>query len=303
MTRRVVFALIVTLVSGVAVQAAQVIEVAAQAAQYPFEQIETPFKGARLFSPNISTPKTSIVMLHGSEGGSHYAGDSQAATYAMLGYRVLRYCYFDCGRGITGPRETLRGVNAEGALAAVKWLRELPGGNGKVAVFGVSRGAEFALILGAMNHGPGEKPDAIIAHAPSDVFAGPVNWDWFEVACWLCRPGTACAVDADFDWNARCGPDDPRLVDFEIAAFRVGGRDVRSGTRIEIEKYDGPLMITVGEKDEIWPAQQTRNIDKTLREAGRKPEIHYFPEGGHGLRGADEVRRVNLLLNFLERIP
>jgi dienelactone hydrolase len=275
----------------------------AMAATYPLEKIETPFVGSRLYTAATADLKTSIVILHGSEGGSSYNGDPEAMMLSMLGYRVLLFCYFDCGRGMTGPRQTLRDVNAEDVLAAVEWLRGLPGGNGKVVVYGFSRGAELAMIVGSLTFTSVNRPDALVAHAPSDLFTGPFNWDWMEVACWLCRDGTACAVEDDFDWNPRCGPDDPRKIDHEIAAFKVGGKSIATGTRIEIEKYEGPILITVGEKDEIWPASQTHNIDKTLRAAGRTPEIHYFPEGGHGLRGADEIRRVNLLLDFLERVP
>lgn len=71
----------------------------------------------------------------------------------------------------------------------------------------------------------------------------------------------------------------------------------------EIEKYDGPLLITVGEKDEVWPGDQARRIEITLKTAKRSPEINYFPNEGHSFRGSDEISRRELVLDFLQRVP
>jgi dipeptidyl aminopeptidase/acylaminoacyl peptidase len=87
------------------------------------------------------------------------------------------------------------------------------------------------------------------------------------------------------------------------SAWRINGINIPNFKRIEIEKYDSPVLITVGEKDEVWPVEQTKNIEKTLRTAGRHPEIHYFPNQGHMFRGADEISRRELVLDFLQRVP
>ncbi|MBK9324447.1 MAG: dienelactone hydrolase family protein [Bdellovibrionaceae bacterium] len=81
------------------------------------------------------------------------------------------------------------------------------------------------------------------------------------------------------------------------------GKNISAGTRIEIEKYDGPILITVGENDEVWPVDQTRKIEATLKTANRKPEIHYFSGQGHNFRGAAEIDRRNLVTDFTQRIP
>lgn len=276
------------------------------ASSYPVLTEKTPFPGSRLYVANVAFKNTSIIMLHGSEGGSELFNDLEANVLATQGYSVLVLCYFDCNRLLTGPRETLKDVEATRVLEAVSWLRARARSNGKVVVYGFSRGAELAMITGSLARTAADRPDAIIGHSPSDVFNGAWNWNWKEPACWLCKAGVGkcseASPESDFRWNPACG-DDPDLIDHSLSAWKINGKAVRDSQHIEIEKYDGPILITSGEKDEVWPVAQTRRIEATLKKAGRKPEIHYFPEGGHSLKGADEIRRRELVLDFLSRVP
>jgi pimeloyl-ACP methyl ester carboxylesterase len=249
----------------------------------------------------------SVVLLHGSEGGSAPYLDAEAAVLASQGFNVLVLCYFDCQRGLTGPRQILKNVEATLVLDAVAWLRKLATSNGFVVVYGFSRGAELALVAGSLDATPANRPDALIAHSPSDVFNGPVTWDWFEPACWICRRGPGLCPpgtpDSEFDWNLSCGEDkNPALVDFTLSAWLLNGKNVRAGERIQVEKFRGPVLLTVGLQDEIWPAEQTKRVEDTLRAVGTKVQAKYFPNGRHSLSGKDEADRQQLVLEFLERI-
>lgn len=271
---------------------------------FPFQGQANPFPGSRLYVPTDGLPHTSLVMLHGSEGGSNFAGDIEATLWAATGYRVLLLCYFDCGRFLTGPRKSLIDVEAHLVLDAVQWMRSQSESNGKVVVYGISRGGELAMIAGSLDTTPQNKPSALIAHSPSDQFNGPYNWDWNEPACWLCSKGFGrCRQLTEYIWNPACGGRDPNTLPFDESAFLVNGRKVASGTSIEVEKFDGPIFISVGEKDEVWPSEQTHRLEARLKTAGRHPEVHYFPNGGHGLRGPDELKRRDLMLDFLQRLP
>jgi dienelactone hydrolase len=273
------------------------------ATPYPIVFDTPPFSGSLVFRPNDSRAHISIVMLHGSEGGSARSTNAEASLLAAQGFVVLSLCYFDCGRGLTGPRATLKNMEATIVLDAVKWLREQPQSNSKVVVYGLSRGAELAMVTGSLDAGK-RMPDALIAHSPSDTFNGPINWDWYEPACWICKTATcnATSPDSDYRWNPSCGPDDPTTIDRSKSAWLVNGASVSSGTRIAIEKFKGPILITVGEKDEIWPVDQTRRIEATLKTVGRPAEVYYFPGAGHKFNGADEIRRRELVLDFLTRV-
>lgn len=286
---------------------------AAQAAPVPYPVVKdsSPFTGSRFYRPAQLPPGEtkikSVVMLHGSEGGSEPLIDAEANVLATLGYNVLVLCYFDCNRGINGPRQILRNVEATLVLDAVAWMRKLPTSNGFVAVYGFSRGGELAMVAGALASTPENKPDALIAHTPSDMFNGPVTWDWFEPSCWLCRRGQGqCpegSPNSEFEWNLTCGRDkDPALVDFTLSAWLINGKQVRAGERIPVEGYNGPVLLTVGMKDEIWPADQTKRIEKTLQAGGRKVQARYFPNGAHKLEGADELERKQLVIDFLDRL-
>nr|WP_288588656.1 prolyl oligopeptidase family serine peptidase [uncultured Methylobacterium sp.] len=52
---------------------------------------------------------------------------------------------------------------------------------------------------------------------------------------------------------------------------------------IAIERYAGPLLISHGEADRLWPVEQTRRLEARLLAHGRVPEMHYYPGEGHGL--------------------
>ena len=288
---------------------------AAQSAgnDYPAFRELHPFPYSRYFIPNPNTPaaqesRTSILMLHGSEGGSVPYIESEATILATQGFSVLVFCYFDCGRGLTGPRQTLKDIDTATVTRAIAWLRSQPSSNGNVVLYGFSRGAELALVIASRSGAPNEEvPTAVIAHSPSDLFNSSWNWSWRDPACWLCRRGAGQCRDnaprSEFQWNPACGPDDETRMDFSQSAWLIDGQPVRAGTRIPIERYQGPILITVGEQDTTWPVDQTRRIEHTLRAAGRQPQVHYFPEAGHVFGYQDENLRRQIVFDFLRTLP
>lgn len=281
---------------------------------YPITWNSNPFPGSRFYSPNDTEKHPSIILLHGSEGGSLPYLDPEANILATQGYAVLVLCYFDCGRGLVGQRKTLKEVNPQIILDAVAWLRSQSKSNGKVVVYGFSRGAELTMITGSLPTTPANRPSALIAHTPSDTFNVPYNWAWEDTACWLCKAGIGqcpeihfpvkrAKLRGDYEWNPGCGPDDPNHFDDSQSAWILNGKNVPADTRIAIENYDGPILIIVGEKDEMWPVDQTRRIEATLKKAGRTPEVHYFPNGGHIFGKEDEMKRLEIVGEFLKRVP
>lgn len=283
------------------------LELAGQSSEIAYPVIRTahPFPGSRYFVPNPSGSHTSVVMLHGSEGGSVPYIESEATILAAQGFAVLTLCYFDCSRGLIGPRRTLKDVEARIVLEAVSWLRSQPYSNGRVAVYGFSRGAELALVAASLDAGPQERPTGVIAHSPSDRFNSFFNWSWREPSCWICRTASCNTPPPGplYTWNPSCGPDDETRMNFSQSAWLVSGQNVPSGTRIPVEKYDGPVLLTVGEQDEVWSPDQTRRVEATLRAGGREPEVHYFAGARHVFGGDDENRRRALVLDFLKRLP
>ncbi|MDO9182182.1 MAG: dienelactone hydrolase family protein [Bacteriovorax sp.] len=277
------------------------------ASTFPVVRSITPFSGSRFYLPNNSNKHTSIVMLHGSEGGSERYADMEANVLATQGYAVLVLCYFDCNRISSLPKQTLTNIEATIVLDAVRWLRTQSLSNNKVVFYGYSRGGELSIITGSLDMTADNRPNGIIAHSPSDVFVGPWNGGWKEHACWLCTAGiNKCSEKSpksDYQWNPLCGiNNDKNKMDFTKSSWLISGINILVKKRIEIEKYDGPILITVGEKDEVWPVDQTKRIEKTLKDAGKKPEVHYFAKEGHSFLWDAELKRKEMVLDFLQRI-
>ncbi len=155
--------------------------------------------------------------------------------------------------------------------------------SGKVGLYGVSRGAEHALLvtsLMARDEVP-ELPDAVAVHAPSDVICGAfIGANWRDTG----DPG----------WQAW----DPALR----AWTWKGASDALLPTMpIEIERYVGPLLLTRGANDTMWSADLTRRLEARLRLHGRTPEVHVLPSQDHAPMDAGENAYHRCLIDFLHR--
>ena len=222
----------------------------------------TPFPGSHLYTPGDGKPHPAILMLHGSEGGDAGYSDLQAIALAKQGFTVLAFDYFGKSEGL--PKE-LANVEIHRAVDAAHWLAGTPDVDGKkVGLFGVSRGAEQALLLASL-----EKDDktfaAVAAHAPHATVVGSYD------------PKTGGPVMADGK---------------EAPAWLVDGKPKPNGA-IEIEKYQGPVFLSHGTADELWDAGQTRALERRLERNGKRAEVHLYPGEGHvfGFRaGIDEQK-------------
>jgi dienelactone hydrolase len=271
----------------------------------------TPFAGSTLFRLNDGRRHLSLILLHGSQGGSDPEFAWYARLWSKLGYAVLAYCYFDCGREPQAVPDTLKNVETSTVLDAVAWLRRQSFSDGTVAVFGFSMGGELALIVGTLDGGDGE-PDALIAHSPGQFFDPPFNPNWVRPNCWTCTGQCKTKApqhpDPNFTWHPQCGRDTPATLDYEKSGWLVHGMSTPSGTRIPIEKIDKPVLLIQGEEDTAWHGRgQTHDIEASLRKSGKPPMSYYFPGAGHDFAGtADmgcEMRLVQAYLRNLDHAP
>jgi dienelactone hydrolase len=269
----------------------------------------TPFAGSKLFRPDDGRRHLSLILLHGSEGGSDPEFGWYANLWSKLGYAVLAYCYFDCDRKSDALPASLKNVETSGVLDAVEWLRRQPFSDGKVAVFGFSMGAEMALIVGSLDGGQ-RLPDALIAHSPGQFFDPPFNPNWVKPSCWTCvgqcKTTAPRAPDPNFKWHPSCGADTPDTLDYAKSGWLTQGKSVASGTRIPIEKFGGPILLIQGEDDTAWQGRgQTRDIEASLEKSGKSPTTYYFPDAGHDFAGTPdmgcEMQLVQAYLQKLER--
>jgi dienelactone hydrolase len=125
----------------------------------PTREEPLPFPGA-LLVPDQPGSFPAVVVLHGSEGNLYHS-QVIAESLAKKGFMALALCYFGCPQ----TPEKLQNINLEQVIQAVDYLRNRPDVRPEaIALLGISRGAELALIVGALD------PDV---HAVISVMGSP----------------------------------------------------------------------------------------------------------------------------------
>jgi dienelactone hydrolase len=200
------------------------------------------------FSPaDVSTKKPGVLIFGGSEGG--LSGTTEAAQLASLGYPALAVAYF----AEPGLPANLLNVPLEYFVGALTWLSQQPGVDpAHMVAYGVSRGSEAALLLGAdfpnIVHG-------VVALVPS---------------AWVNCSFPSCNGAA---WTVKGRP-----IPFDGPA---SGEEAL----IPVSKIQGPIFIDCGDDDAVWTSCQYSNrIEAEL--ATGFPYLHpmlEFPDAGHGI--------------------
>lgn len=234
-------------------------------------------RGWMMLAPKGVAKAPGVVLLHGS--GGRFSGWTYLEAYdlAASGFVAMPFGY-SVGGDVWFAGDIVDVDLYETALA-IRALRRHPAVDGRVGLYGVSRGAEHALLLAGLMAGDPEAapdlPDAVAVHAPSDVVVRAFVADRFHPKV-----------------NA---PDDDRLA----WTWKGSTEGLAEGTPIPIERYPGPLHISHGEKDELWEVGRTRRLEARLLAAGRAPEVDYYPEQGHGFYGEDMNVARSRLKDFL----
>ncbi len=260
------------------------------------------FAGALFASLPGAGKRPAIIVLGGSEGGS-YTARLMTPKLASHGFAVLGLPYYSPpGYGSSGatPPElpslpaAFADIPVNRLQQARDWLAAQPNVDAsRIAVYGVSKGAEFALI--ASTRMPWIK--AVVAVVPSDVV-----WEgWGKGAEKGDRPS--------FSWNGEPLPYVPYL-DFasEFDGYRTNtpvivrrpqdrGRaanpDRVPAARIPVERYAGPVLLVAGGDDQLWDSggmaaniQAARNKAQVAQVAQALiTQTLIYPDAGHLISG------------------
>jgi len=274
-------------------------------------ELSTPFNGSTLYVPNDGKIYSGIVMLHGSEGGSLPYASREAQFLAANGYAVLAFCWYNCLKNpILSPMDPLENVELRKTIEAIRWLKNssyVKGG--KIALLGWSRGGEQAVLLGSISDSI-NLIDAIAVHTPSDTVVSGFAWAGLDKRCWICTSLDLACFNASEDlglwdwpnltWNLACGAR-PKLPS-DTQSWILDGQPIQIGQSIEIEKFRKPVFITVGDKDELWDHQKSVRIRERLESFGQPVDLHVFPGEFHNFSNANENKRHQLLINFLNDV-
>ena len=222
------------------------------------------------------TPRGGIVCLHGSEGGWAGWNDLTCALFAANGFAALSRNYTPNVRWLTHP--DIDDVPLEGTQNALAAMRaEMAPFGCRLGLFGVSRGAEQALLLAQLlvEDGCPEVPDAVAVHAPPDA-----TWPAFIVADFqTARPWAGDRARPAWSWH------------------RTHER-TQPGTQLGTRPVPYPVFIAQGTKDMTWNAEMARVLSDRMAAHGCRPETHFFEDEGHIFRAPARNREWQLMVDF-----
>lgn len=247
--------------------------------------------GGLLFTAATGSRLPAIITLGGSEGGGEVAR-LIALRFAARGFAALSLPYYSpdhgLGQDLPGLPRDFVDIPIERLQHAYDWLAlEARVDVGRVGLWGVSKGAELAL-LGAVSFG---WVRAVAAIVPSDVV-----WEGFGTSV------SAAGVTSSFSQGAAGLPFLP-YVDMRQAQARLRAgerdalrrahdqgrarhRDRMAAARIPVERFAGPMLVAGSDDDATWPSgEMARNIAACRQAAGLDTTLLEFERAGHVLSG------------------
>ena len=210
-----------------------------------------------VYGPPSGDNLPGVVILHGSEGPMAGWNHRFAVILATRGVLALPWSYGEGDFWGAGP---IAGVDIRGVEAAVTALRAHPRCR-QAGVFGWSMGAELALLTASIVADPARLP-FVAAHAPSDIVREAFDPDTFRKEGK--RLGNAPNAPPAWVWPG----EEARL---------------RPGTPIEIERYSGPVFLSVGDADSIVDPDCTRRLADRLRAADNPADLFIAEGQDHAL--------------------
>jgi dienelactone hydrolase len=214
----------------------------------------------------MSRMRCAVLILSGSSGRLE---TDRARVLAEQGAAVLPFRYF----GAQGLSE----IPLESFTAA---LDQLAAESEHIAIIGVSKGAEAALLLAIRD----PRIRAVAALAPTSVVWAGLGGDshrssWSEAG----RP--LPFVPYDDAWRGVPEPDGTKAYrgHYEQSLRTFAGR-VDAAT-IPVERITGRVLLTAGADDQVWPAESFAAAIADRRAAhGLATEVLTDPRAGHRLR-------------------
>ena len=231
-----------------------------------------------------------IIVLGGSEGGD-WASRGLAPRLASRGFVVLGFPYYAPAYGgppaIAGLPGAFADIPIDRLAAARDILAARPDVDpGLIAVYGVSKGAEFALLAAAHY----DWLRATVAIVPSDVvwegWGKPAAEGTLSSFSWQGKPLAFVPYDNIMAEFAKAARGEPMTLRGPHARGKLKHPESLAAARIRIENYHGALLVAGGGDDQIWPSlEMATNVAATRRAAGEPTVLLTYPAAGHGLSG------------------
>ncbi|MEP9381050.1 acyl-CoA thioester hydrolase/BAAT C-terminal domain-containing protein [Nocardioides cheoyonin] len=203
-----------------------------------------------------------VLVLSGSSGRVETA---RCRLLAEQGMTALSYRWFD-GAVDRVPLESF-----EEPLATLHERCD------RLAVLGTSRGAEAALLLGALN----PEIDAVVALSPSDVAWAALTTERPQRSSWTRRGEPLPFVPYDDDWTTEQEDGPIAFVELYCQSLETYADRV-AAARIPVERIAGEVVVAAGEDDQLWPSVLFAEFIRRRRAAaGLATEVVTHPRAGH----------------------
>jgi uncharacterized protein len=216
-----------------------------------------------------------ILLLGGSEGALGADRRDTAVAMQRAGFTVLQLSYFRA----PGQNPRLERLPLDYFADALRWLGRQPEADARrIAIVGISKGAEAALLVGS------RRPDirAVVAVAPSSVAWPGIAWDggWDSIgAAWSERGEPVPHLDYG----------NPETITQLADVYLTGLAELahRPEAAIPVERIQGPVLLLCGEADNLWPScLMARQIERRAADHGRPPAtVLAYDEAGHEIFG------------------
>jgi dienelactone hydrolase len=231
------------------------------------------------------TPQPGILVVGGSEGGLHDQVDRDAHALNREGYSVLALSFF---RG-PGQGAQLALVPLELFQRALDWLSEQQETDaGRLAIIGMSKGAEAALLVASYR----ADLAVVVAAVPSSVVWPGFDWSRFrglKQSSWSLNGEALPALPyGKFVWS--------KGVRSIYDGGLVGLSD-HPEARIPVEGSNAAMLLICGGKDQVWPScAMADQVAAKMHENGKAATILSYPNADHGvfaspLEAGDKPRR------------
>ncbi len=203
---------------------------------------------ATFYKPQSKARRAGIILVGGSSGGIGWQ-KNLAATLASQGYCALALAYFNT----EGLPANLEKIPLEYFQKAIAWMSANPAVDKKrLAIIGVSKGGELALLLGS--HFPQFK--AVVAYVPGSVVFQSIIFQNQTTPDPLTSSWTYKGQDVPFVpyANSEKYRTSRRLVDLYEATLE--NREAVEKAAIKVENIQGAVLLISGTADAVWPSTQ-----------------------------------------------